>query len=385
MRSLEASSLVAAPEEGARTTHAMVFSGGVALGAYHAGAYATLQEETGLDPDWVAGASIGAVTAAIIAGNVPERRSEQLRRFWDGIVADPMPWASLGFGQLGPALPWRQAQGWASATQARLLGRPGLFRPRLFPWAESRTPGLYDLEPLRRRIEEVVDFELLNSDGAPRLSVVATDLSSGERVICDTGRGTRIRPEHVVASCALLPDFAPVEIEGRLLGDGGLSTNTPLDLVLDEPRDGDLVCFVLDLFARDGPSPRSLPAAVARAEDLIFAGQTSLILDGRRREQRLRAMIARLERKLPDELRADPDVASILKEGRSNAVTVLHLAYLASAGEADFQKIFDFSSAALAERWEAGAQDMRAALNELAVHEGDATGPVGLVVHKVRS
>ncbi|MFH5923872.1 patatin-like phospholipase family protein [Roseomonas xinghualingensis] len=71
----------------------MVFSGGVALGAYHAGAYTALQEESGPDLDWVAGASISAVTA-IIAGNRPGHRSRHLRRFWDELALDPMPWVS---------------------------------------------------------------------------------------------------------------------------------------------------------------------------------------------------------------------------------------------------------------------------------------------------
>jgi NTE family protein len=143
---------------GARTT-ALVLSGGVALGAYHAGACAVLHEEGGPRVDWIAGSSIGAVTGAIVAGNPPGRRVERLRRFWDGVATDPMPTASLWFGQSGLDAPWRRAEGWASAMQARLLGRPGLFRPRLLPEADSRAPGLYDLAPLRDRLEELVDSD----------------------------------------------------------------------------------------------------------------------------------------------------------------------------------------------------------------------------------
>jgi NTE family protein len=372
---------------GAGRTTALVLSGGVALGAYHAGAYTVLHEESGRHVDWLAGSSIGAVTAAIIAGNPPARRVRRLRQFWDALATDPMPLASFSLGQPGLDAPWRRVQGWASALQARLLGRAGLFRPRLFPGADRDAPGLYDLAPMRNRLEEMIDFGLLNGGGAPRLSVVATDVASGERIVFDTRHGgATVRPEHLLASCALLPDFAPVEIDGRLLGDGGLSTNAPLDLVLDEPAGGDLVCFVLDLFAREGGHPRSLTDAAARALDLMFSGQSDLLLGGRQREHRLRAMIGRLPARLPPGLREDPEVAALLAESRAHATTVLHLAYRAPGGEADVQKTFDFSRTSLAGRWEAGARDMRAALRMLAaLSGGGARRETGLAIHKVRS
>jgi NTE family protein len=78
-----------------------------------------------------------------------------------------------------------------------------------------------------------------------------------------------------LASCALPPHFAPIEIEGCLLGDGGLSTNAPADLVLDEPTAKDLVCIVLDLFAREGGRPQSMVDVAARAMDLMFSVSVS--------------------------------------------------------------------------------------------------------------
>src|ERR1700748_454155 len=60
----------------------LVLQGGGALGAYQGGAYEALAAN-GLEPEWVAGISIGAINSAIIAGNPPERRVKRLREFWE--------------------------------------------------------------------------------------------------------------------------------------------------------------------------------------------------------------------------------------------------------------------------------------------------------------
>ncbi len=382
----------AAPADRGRRRVALVLSGGIALGAFEAGAYAALEEAGAPLPDWIVGASIGAVNAAVIAGNPPGRRVERLRRFWESVAVDPMPATSFWFGPPPAAGAWRRAHNRASAFQALLLGRPGLFRPRLAVGAgmDAAPPALHDLEPLRQRLPELLDFDRLNG-GETRLSVVATDVVSGERVVFDTERGARIGPEHLAASCALLPLFAPVEVEGRLLGDGGLTDNTPLDLVLDEPAAGDQLCFVVELFAPEGGRPGSLSTGAARALDLAFGSQTRRILEGRGREHRLRAVIERLVERLPPGLRGDPEVSSILAEleagGRARGATVLLLGYRASADEAGIGKGFDFSPATLADRWEAGARGMREALRVLGAAPdgpGPASADAGLVVHEVR-
>src|SRR3954447_8479877 len=68
----------------------LVLAGGVSLGAYEAGAFEVLHE-AGLVPDWIAGSSIGAINAAIIAGNRPERRAARLRQFWNAISQPGFP------------------------------------------------------------------------------------------------------------------------------------------------------------------------------------------------------------------------------------------------------------------------------------------------------
>ncbi|CAA9234639.1 MAG: Ferredoxin reductase [uncultured Acetobacteraceae bacterium] len=365
---------------------ALVLSGGVALGAFEAGAYAALEEAGAPLPEWIVGASIGAVNAAIIAGNPPGLRVERLRRLWASLARDPMPVTSFLFGQPPATGAWRKLHNEASGLQTLLFGRPGLFRPKPALLVEKgAAPGLYDLGPLRERLPELLDFERLNSGGM-RLSVAATDIGSGERVVFDAARGDRIGPEHIAASSALLPLIAPVVLGGRLFGDGGLATNTPIDLVLDEPGDGDLLCFAVELFAMEGGLPQSLGATVSRAAEIAFGNQTRRMVEGREREHRLRALVQRLAEALPPERREDPDVASILAEAESHgarSATVVRVTHRASPDEAHPGGSFDFSPATLAERWEAGAHGMREALRRLEAEpvEGGKSG--GLIVHDV--
>ncbi len=68
---------------------ALVLQGGGALGAYQAGVYEALAEAK-IEPDWVAGVSIGAINSAIIAGNEPSERVAKLRAFWQEITANPL-------------------------------------------------------------------------------------------------------------------------------------------------------------------------------------------------------------------------------------------------------------------------------------------------------
>ncbi|MBL6455539.1 patatin-like phospholipase family protein [Belnapia sp. T6] len=356
---------------------ALVLSGGIALGAFEAGAYATWEAREGGPPPWLLGASVGAVNAAIIAGNPPERRLARLRAFWDSAVLEPAPLATSLFGP-PPAGVLRRGYNEASALQAMMLGHPGLFRRRLLPQA-GPAAAIYDLDPLRERIADFVDFELLNH-GPIRLSVAATDVETGTRIVFDTAQGARIGPEHLAASCALLPFFTPVEVEGRLLADGGLSTNAPLDLVLDAPGAGPLHCVVVELFARSGSRPQSLSAAVARAGDLAFGNQTRQALEGRAREYRLRALVGRLAAQLPPGHEREAELAGLLAGAEA---TIALLGYHPSEDEAGAGKVFNFSRATLAHRWEAGERAMTEALDRMAHPEQAEVLAPGLLLHAI--
>jgi NTE family protein len=356
---------------------ALVLSGGVALGAYHAGAYAAFHEEADLPLEWVAGSSTGAAISAIIAGNAPERRVPQLKRFWQFASNNPFPMAAfLGTPLAGSP---RQAYNLASVLQTHLFGRPGMFRPRLMP--SLGNPGIYDLTPLREWLSELVDFDLLN-DGPVRITIATTDMVTGERIVFDNRKGDRITLDHILASSALAPVFTPIELDGRLLGDGGLSSNTPLDLVLNEAGDGERVCFVVELFARQGSRPDSISATLARSLDLMFGNQTMARLEGQQALYRLRADLKHLADMLPMERREDPEIARLLGENRVQPTMVLMIGQRAAPDEAGAGKMFDYSQVTLNERWERGAAHMRTALQTFR-DTTSTTFPTGLSVHEL--
>lgn len=317
---------------------AMVFAGGLGLAAWHAGAFQAFSER-GLPLHWVAGSSAGAVTAALIAGNAPASRIQRLQAFWN---FPPLE-------NVRPA-PWRHLAGWMGAIRTRLTGSPGHFHPRIPPATPFSFVSLYDLAPMQQRLAELVDFGRLNS-GETRVSIATTDIETGDPVMFDSA-DTRIEMDHLLASCGFLPEFAPVEIGGRLLGDGGLSLNAPFDSVMASSVDRDLHLFVLDLYARDGRRPNSLEAAAERKNDLLFGNQTFIRL-------RYCVELRRLRRQLAGKV-----------EGAADNIVLL--SYRPGLEEPGPEKSFELSATAFAQRWNAGLADMR--------HAERATGSGGVIV-----
>ncbi len=166
-----------------------------------------------------------------------------------------------------------------SALQTRLFGSLGRLQalgPRL------SFSSFYDLAPTVAFLRRTIDFGRLNG-GDIRFTVATVDIESGDVVLFDTGKGHRIEMDHLLASCGFLPEFAPVEIGGRLLGDGGLGVNAPFEPILDEAEGTSAPVFILDLFARDGRRPTGLASALARKNAIVFGNQTWGWLEAYRR------------------------------------------------------------------------------------------------------
>lgn len=340
----------------------LVLQGGGALGAYQAGAFEALAE-AGIVPDWIAGISIGAINAAIIAGNPPEQRVARLKAFWDR-VSSGFQGSSLTSGGLAREV----FNEWNAATGA-IFGVPGFFTPR-FPsplWSPPGTPAalsFYDTEPLAETLRELVDFALI-AKGPVRLSVGAVNVTSGNFVYFDS-QDRSLAPEHIMASGALPPGFAPVVIDGEAFWDGGLVSNTPLQYVLDDggPRDDTLV-FQVDLFSARGRMPKTIGDVAEREKDIRFSSRTRLNTDVFKQLQTLRQAARRLTAKLPKDLQADPDAALLRGDSCDAAVTIVHLIHRQAAYETG-TKDYEFSRLSVQEHWKAGRDDVHRTLRHKA-------------------
>jgi NTE family protein len=344
----------------------LVLQGGGALGAYQGGAFEALADAA-QQPDWVAGISIGAINAALIAGNPPERRVQQLREFWQRVTAS-VP--SLGWTAAdGPLRHW--ANDWAAAWGVA-FGLPAFFQPRpaAMLWTgECDSPSFYDTEPLRLTLLELIDFDLLN-DGLTRLSVGAVDVQSGNFVYFDN-RKQRIGPEHIMASGALPPGFPAVTVDGRAYWDGGLVSNTPLQHVVENLAGDAATIFQVDLFNARGALPRTLAQVADREKDIRFSSRTRAVTNRLHERHELHQRIRALAALLPPARRSDPQVQQLLAGTRDTTITLVHLIHRHKGSETQTRD-YEFSRASMQEHWQVGHADMAHSLRSLAAAKTSA-------------
>ncbi|HST35025.1 MAG TPA: patatin-like phospholipase family protein [Allosphingosinicella sp.] len=327
---------------------ALVLQGGGALGAYQAGVFEGLQEKA-IEVDWVAGISIGAVNAAIIAGNPPAERVAKLRGFWERVTS------ALPALPLGGSEQWREWTHLMSAGIVALQGVPGFFSPRALPPAmvppkSSGALSFYDSAPLAATLDAFVDWDLLNA-GPVRLSVGAVDVETGNLNFFDT-RKDRIDARHIMASGALPPGLPPIEIDGAWWWDGGIVSNTPLSFVLDQQSE-DLLVFQVDLFPARGALPATIMDVYAREKDIRYSSRTRQVTDQLIKLRKEREAIRKVLAKLPPALADDEDVRALAKLAAEHAVNVVHLIYRKHGWEGGAGD-FEFSRDTMEHHWREG-------------------------------
>ncbi len=355
----------------------LVLQGGGALGSYQAGVYEALASSP-YQPDWVAGISIGAINAALIAGNPPEKRVTQLRRFWETVTAPTAWWPA---GLTGPAAAYeRYAGGFASM----MFGQPGFFAPRqLEEWYSPNMPtSFYSTAALKGTLEELVDFDRINSTGGTRLSVGAVNVSTGRFAYFDSAE-IAIRPEHVMASGALPPGFPPVEIDGEYYWDGGLVSNTPLDYLVEySPRCSRLI-FQVDVFQGHGQTPRNLEEVSEREKDIRFSSRTRITTDFARKIHEARHAINELMEILPPALRNTEQAKRLYELGCVTEMDIVQLIYRPNERQGSC-KDYEFSRVTMNDRWQRGLSDARTTLQSapwLAIDSHNAGVRVYDVIH----
>jgi NTE family protein len=332
----------------------LLLQGGGALGAYQAGVYEGLAE-AGVTPTWLVGISIGAVNSAIIAGNPPERRLERLRTFWDRVSAHATFEPPAYLEMLRPALSRLNF-----ATVAT-WGAQGFFKPRgLLPdVALSGSPealSYYDTAPLKSTLEELVDFDLINRR-VVRLSLGAVNVRTGESVYFDNHK-MLIGPEHVMASGALPPGFPAVVIDGQHYWDGGIVSNSPLTYVWDEKPLRTALIIQVNLFNAHGELPRTLDEAMERVKDIQFSSKQRLNNKRVRELGELRAALARLLARLPEDLNGDPDARRLSTLCDERDWTVIHVNDRRPSHAGQY-KDAEFSRLTVNTRWAGGLEDIR--------------------------
>jgi len=339
----------------------LVLQGGGALGAYQAGVFQALHEN-GLAPDWVVGTSIGAINAAIIAGNPPEHRVTRLRQFWDRIAQPD------GYDMNKVIDAARKFNTWMSTVDAVARGVKGFFAPRVFsPFTSGMAvhpeeASYYDTAELAVTLKDLIDFDYLNAPGGTRLTVNAVKVTQGTLVSFDN-RQNQLGIEHVMASGALPPGFPPVRVDGELYWDGGLYSNTPLETVLDDTPPADTLCFMIDLWSADGPEPTTLDEVQTRQKDVMFASRSTRHIQSYVRTHNLQRTVRALYDKLPAKLKSGAGEEVLATLGCDTTMHIVRLEY----GGHDWHmaaKDINFSKGSIDWRWEQGYQDATRAIRE---------------------
>ena len=351
MTSLSPSSL-AAEIKGKTGQFVLVLQGGGALGAYQAGVYEALHE-AGLEPDWTVGTSIGAINASLIAGNPPEDRVARLKQFWAKVEQNSL------FDRL--PLPFAIQKALANASVVN-SGVAGFFAPNPVAFLGpdvllgAEAAGYYSTRPLETTLGSLVDFDYL-ARGPVRLTVGAANVRTSQMRYFDS-REMPLSVKHVLASGALPPAFPAIRIGDALYWDGGILSNTPVEVVFDDmPRRNSLVVAV-HLWNPDGADPKTIGAVNHRLKDLQYASRTSTHISRQRQIHRLRHIVAELAARLPPEAREDKAIREMAAYG---CLTNMHVVRLLAPDldHADESKDIDFSREGIAARWRAGLEDAR--------------------------
>lgn len=361
----------------------LVLQGGGALGSYQAGVYQALHE-AGVEPDWIIGTSIGAINAALIAGNAPQHRLDRLREFWKRIEhrsSGLSDWLSrfripaFTFSGINEKMAF-----WATLVN----GIPGFFKPYPLAHAGEEYPlgaeraGFYSTAPLEQSLSGLIDFDALNS-GSPRLTVGAAHVRTSMMRYFDTRDG-RLNIKHIMASGALPPAFPAVRIDGELYWDGGVLSNTPTEVIFDDNPRRDSLIFSVHLWNPDGDEPETMSEVYNRYKDIQYSSRIATHIQKQQQIHQLRHVIAQLAARIPASDRKHADVMELEGYGCLTRMHVVRLLAPSIERESHIKDI-DFSPSGIHWRWQAGYAHARSAL-QMAPWIGEFDPLAGVILHE---
>ena len=317
----------------------LVLQGGGAPGVYQAGAYEALHD-AGIEPDWVVGTSIGAINGVIIAGNPIERRVERLREFWRYLANQ---WFE----------PWNQLAPLLMGVPGFYYPNPALVRGVDAPLGIERA-ALYHVDPLKKLLPTLVDFDLVNS-GRPRFTLGLVTVRSGHMRYFDT-KNEKVGLDHVLGSSAIPPSFPAVRIDGEAYWDGGIYSNTPVEVVFDDNPRRSSVVFAVQIWHSHGVEPESIAQVFMRQKDILFGSRTKSHIARQAQIHRMRHVVRELYDMLPDEQKNSPKAKELAGWGCGTQMHLIEINAEPIDGETNARD-FDFSQAAIDARWQAGYAD----------------------------
>jgi NTE family protein len=352
----------------------LVLQGGGALGAYQVGVYEAMHE-AGIEPDWVIGTSIGAINAALIAGNTVRQRMSRLREFWKRVEQGANN-DLLRF--------WTGMTNLAANLNTVSNGIPCFFVPNTAGWLSTHAKlgvenaSYYSTDPLRETLTELVELDC-NSDGHTRLTVGAVNARNGEMRYFDS-RKEPIRLDHILASGALPPAFPAVRIDGDPYWDGGIYSNTPIEAVLDDNPRRDSLIFTVNVWNPEGSEPNSIWDVMGRTKDIQYASRAKSHIARQKQIHHLRHIIREMAKQMPEKMRNSPACRELSAWGCG---TTMHVARLNAPNlhDEDHTKDIDFTPEGIRMRWEAGYKDTKRMLDRAPwAHPVD---PVeGVIIHE---
>ena len=351
----------------------LVLQGGGALGAYQVGVYQALHE-AGIEPDWIVGTSIGAINASLIAGSPKAERMDRLKEFWRRVEHGRF---------LGSPLP-----NWFAAGARNMLavtaGIPAFFRPNPAAFFSAHSPlgaenaGYYSVAPLAETLGSLVDFDLINQ-GATRLTVGASNVQTSEMTYFDS-RDRTLDLRHILASGALPPAFPAVRIDDQLYWDGGILSNTPVEVVFDDnPRQNAMV-FAVHLWNPHGAEPDSIWEVMNRQKDMQYSSRATTHIKRQRQLHKLRHVVNALAAMVPEAQRQSDAFRDLAGYGCTTRMHVVRLLAPALDYE-DHAKDIDFSPSGIAQRWEAGYRHTCETL-ENGPWRGEVEATEGFILHE---
>jgi NTE family protein len=320
----------------------LILQGGGAMGAFECGVVKAL-EDLAIHPDIVAGVSIGAFNGAIIASN-PRQAATALHAFWRELAVNT------------PELPSWAPDGVRDNALASwycfMFGVPHFFRPRWF----SPISGLnelplawtsfYDPFPAREIIARYVDFPALRKSPV-RLLISAVDVETAELRVFDS-YSDDLTPDHILASGSLPPAFPWTTIAGRHYWDGGILSNSPLELVAERCGVAGKHVIVVDLFSSTRPLPTNMMEILARRDEIVYAERVH-------KDVRAREVIRDFQRLAQDMLgHMEADTAALVKQwpryiqlmGDQRPLAITRIVRQGIGGEPT-SRDYDFSSRAI--------------------------------------